>query len=73
MDEEEKDGLLIPTITTHGELDEFEQQNIEPAVRFKHWGATILTGDSDARAAYLKAAKAADMGDYSLLLAFAYS
>jgi len=26
--EEEKDGLLIPTISTRGELDEFEQQNI---------------------------------------------
>lgn len=29
LDEEEKDGLLIPTITTRGELDEFEQLNIE--------------------------------------------
>ncbi len=27
LDEEEKEGLLIPTIATHGELDEFEQQN----------------------------------------------
>ncbi len=32
LDEEEKVGLLIPTITTRGELDEFEQQNIEDAV-----------------------------------------
>lgn len=24
LDEEEKEGLLIPTITTRGELDEFE-------------------------------------------------
>ncbi|MFP5039526.1 mobile mystery protein B [Parasediminibacterium sp. JCM 36343] len=32
LDEDEKEGLLIPTIATHGELDEFEQQNIEQAV-----------------------------------------
>jgi Fic-DOC domain mobile mystery protein B len=34
LNEEEKDGLLIPTITTRGELDEFEQQNIEQAIRW---------------------------------------
>lgn len=193
LDEEEKDGLLIPTIATRGELDEFEQQNIEQAVqwtlgrsfkldtvfteefirmvhkrmyadvwawagefrktnknigidkwqiptelryllddirywhenntyspdeiavRFKHrivsihcfpngngrhsrlmadiiiekiykqpvfsWGAALslsmgaanLSSEGDARAAYLKAVKAADQGDYSLLLAFARS
>ena len=32
LSEEEKDGLLIKTITTHGELDEHEQLNIEKAV-----------------------------------------
>ncbi|MGP8215373.1 MAG: mobile mystery protein B [Bacteroidia bacterium] len=32
LDEDEKDGLLIQSITTRGELDEFEQQNIEEAV-----------------------------------------
>ncbi len=32
LDEEEKEGLLIETIATHGELDEFEQQNIEEAI-----------------------------------------
>lgn len=32
LDEDEKVGLLIPSIATHGELDEFEQQNIEQAV-----------------------------------------
>jgi Fic-DOC domain mobile mystery protein B len=185
LDEDEKDGLLIPTIATRGELDEFEQQNIELAVqwslmrnfkqadilsetfvravhrrmfkdiwawagefrktnknigvdkwlipmelknllddviywiehntypsdeiavRFKHrlvsihcfpngngrhirlmadiiiakifkrpifsWGASTLFGEGDSRAAYLKALKAADIGDYSLLLAFARS
>ena len=32
LDEEEKEGLLIHTITTRAELDEFEQMNIEKAV-----------------------------------------
>ena len=31
LSEEEKEGLLIKTITTHGELDEYEQLNIEKA------------------------------------------
>lgn len=34
LDEEEKEGLLIHTITTRGELDEFEQQNIERAIKW---------------------------------------
>ena len=34
LEDDEKDGLLIPTITTRGELDEFEQQNIEQAVQW---------------------------------------
>ena len=34
LDEEEKDGLLIPAIATRGELDEFEQQNIEEAIQW---------------------------------------
>ena len=47
LDEEEKEGLLIPAITTKGELDELEQLNIQKAVewtlrrRFKK--ETILT------------------------------
>ncbi|WP_018676029.1 mobile mystery protein B [Riemerella columbina] len=32
LDEEEKEGLLIPTVTTREELDEFEQKNIEEAI-----------------------------------------
>lgn len=32
LDEDEKDGLLIKSISTRGELDEFEQQNIERAL-----------------------------------------
>jgi len=34
LDEDEKDGLLIKTITTRGELDEFEQLNNENAVQW---------------------------------------
>ncbi len=34
LDEDEKVGLLIPTIATRGELDEFEQQNIEEAIQW---------------------------------------
>jgi Fic-DOC domain mobile mystery protein B len=34
LDEDEKDGLLIPSITTRGELDEVEQRNIEDAIRW---------------------------------------
>lgn len=34
LSEEEKTGLLIESITTHGELDEFEQMNIEKAVEW---------------------------------------
>jgi Fic-DOC domain mobile mystery protein B len=32
LDEDEKLGLKLPTIATRGELDEFEQQNIEEAI-----------------------------------------
>ncbi len=34
LTEEEKEGLLISTISTYGELDEFEQQNIEKAIQW---------------------------------------
>jgi Fic-DOC domain mobile mystery protein B len=34
LSEEEMEGLLIPFISTRGELDEFEQQNIEQAVQW---------------------------------------
>lgn len=34
LDEEEKAGLRIHTISTKGELDEFEQQNIEEALQW---------------------------------------
>jgi len=34
IDEDEKEGLLIETISTRGELDEFEQLNIEDALQW---------------------------------------
>ncbi|MES2701926.1 MAG: mobile mystery protein B [Bacteroidota bacterium] len=34
LDIDEKEGLLISTIATRGELDEFEQQNIEDAIQW---------------------------------------
>ena len=34
LDEDEKEGLLIQSITTRGELDEIEQHNIENAIRW---------------------------------------
>ena len=34
LDEDEKEGLKIKTITTQGDLDEFEQLNIEKAVEW---------------------------------------
>lgn len=34
LSEEEKEGLLIKTITTHNELDEYEQLNIEKAIQW---------------------------------------
>ena len=34
LDDQEKEGLLIPSITTREELDEFEQQNIEKAIQW---------------------------------------
>lgn len=40
LDDEEKDGLLIPAIATRGELDEFEQLNIEKAIQWT-MGRTI--------------------------------
>ncbi len=34
LDEDEKEGLLIETVATHKELDEFEQKNIEQAIQW---------------------------------------
>jgi hypothetical protein len=37
------------------------------------WGADSLSNETDSRKAYLKAVKAADNGDFSLLIDFARS
>lgn len=34
LDEDEKEGLLIATVTNRSELDEFEQKNIEEAIQW---------------------------------------
>jgi Fic-DOC domain mobile mystery protein B len=52
LDEEEKTGLLIPTISTRGELDEFEQHNIEKALLWtlhRKFSATEVFSDDFAR------------------------
>ncbi|HSK12286.1 MAG TPA: hypothetical protein VK907_03675 [Phnomibacter sp.] len=49
LDEDEKEGLLISTSATRGELDELEQQNIEHAVAWtitrSFKAETVLTED----------------------------
>ncbi len=49
MDDDEKQGLRIPTITVRSELDEFEQQNIENAIQWtmsrSFTASEILTED----------------------------
>jgi Fic-DOC domain mobile mystery protein B len=45
LDEDEKEGLLIKSITTRGELDEFEQLNIEKAIQWtigKKWKSEYI-------------------------------
>ena len=45
LNDEEQNGLLIPSITTREELDEFEQLNIEKAIQWtfgKKWKAEQL-------------------------------
>jgi fido (protein-threonine AMPylation protein) len=72
LDEDEKDGLLIPTIATRGELDEFEQQNIEQAVQWtlgRSFKPEVIFTEDFIRTVHKR--MFADRGDYSLLLAFA--
>jgi Fic-DOC domain mobile mystery protein B len=49
LDDDERDGLLISTISTRNELDEFEQKNIEAAIQWtmtRSFGAEeVLTAD----------------------------
>lgn len=45
LDEDEKDGLLLPSVTTRGELDEVEQRNIEEAIRWTVEGRRRFSPD----------------------------
>lgn len=49
LDEDEKDGLRVPQISTRGELDEFEQMGVENAIVWLHGAKlsieSILTQD----------------------------
>lgn len=48
LDEDEKEGLLIHSITTRGELDEFEQLNIEKALQWtinKKWKSHYILSE----------------------------
>ncbi len=49
LDGDEKEGLLIPTIATRGELDEFEQNNIEETIQWiygkKFKPEQVISGD----------------------------
>lgn len=49
LDEDEKDGLLIKSISTRGELDEFEQLNVEKAIHWtltKKWKSEYILSES---------------------------
>lgn len=48
LDEDEKEGLKIRSIATRGELDEFEQLNIEKAIQWtlgKKWDANYILSE----------------------------
>jgi len=49
LEEDEKEGLLIKSITTRGELDEFEQLNIEKAIQWtlgKTWKSDYILSEN---------------------------
>lgn len=52
LDEDEKEGLLIKSITTRAELDEFEQMNIEKAILWtlgKTWKKEFILSEKFVR------------------------
>lgn len=52
LDEDEKEGLQIKSITTRGELDEFEQYNIEKAIQWtigKKWKSDYILSEAFVR------------------------
>jgi Fic-DOC domain mobile mystery protein B len=49
IDEDEKEGLLIKSISTREELDEFEQYNIEKAIEWtlgKRWNSNYIISEN---------------------------
>ncbi|HBS88587.1 MAG: cell filamentation protein Fic [Bacteroidetes bacterium GWF2_38_335] len=57
IDEDEKEGLLIKSITTRGELDEFEQFNIEKAIQLtfgKKWNPEYILSEHFVRELHKK-------------------
>ncbi len=57
IDEDEKAGLLIKSITTRGDLDEFEQLNIEKAIQWtlgKKWEAEYILSEDFVRELHKK-------------------
>ena len=51
--EEEKEGLLIPSVTTKGELEEVEQRNIEESIRWTLSRRKMFTAPEILRAPFL--------------------
>lgn len=57
LDEDEKEGLLIKSVTTRGELDEFEQLNIEKAILWtlrKKWNSGYILSEAFVRKLHKK-------------------
>lgn len=57
LDEDEKEGLLLKSITTRGELDEFEQLNIEKATQWtmgKNWKPEYILSENFIRELHIR-------------------
>jgi Fic-DOC domain mobile mystery protein B len=57
IDEDEKEGLLIKSISTRGELDEFEQYNIEKAIQWtlgKKWKSDHILSEKFVKEVHYK-------------------
>lgn len=63
LDEEEREGLLIPSVTTRGELDEVEQRNIEEAIRWTIERRKRFTGEEILSESFIKELHKRMLGD----------
>ena len=72
IDPDEAEGLLLTHITTQGELNRWEQENVLHCSPFT-WGGRDLSNPSGTRSRYINALQNADNGDYIALLEFAKS